>query len=90
MKYLVKVWRAVKAEEIEIKQDMRPGCAGRGKSGACSGRPSHVISYTLNESGYPLIGNPKIKFACYRHVHGVLEHAVLIGQFAVVSTYEGV
>lgn len=90
MRYLIKVWRAAKAEEMEVTQILRPSCAGGVKSGACSARPSHVVSYTLNKSGYPLLGNPNIKFACYRHVHGILEHAQHAGQFAVVSKYAGV
>lgn len=91
-KYTAKAWRTTAAEEITLTHEIRPGCPGnwRQLGGDCLARPDHIVVYTVKESELPGAGTQYEYYACYRHVHSLLQHAERVGTFVTVSAYDGV
>ncbi|ANZ13353.1 hypothetical protein ACH4YO_40570 [Streptomyces noursei] len=93
MKYTTKAWLSTTATEIEIKQDTRPTCGGfPGDEARCIMRPDHVVTYTVNRTGIPGLGERRNEFACYQHLHPIVLHAeemAVAGHASITAYKEG-
>lgn len=67
--YKVEFWRMTSAETEVIESFERRMCPGDdGESWPCSYYPHLVLTWTVNTSGLPCLGEPRTDFTCYRHL----------------------
>lgn len=67
--YKVEFWRMTSAEAAVIKSFDRRMCPGDdGSNWPCSYYPHFVLSWTVDTSGLPCLGDPRYDFACRRHL----------------------
>lgn len=67
--YKVEFWRMTSAESEVIESFGRRMCPGDdGEGWPCSYHPHFVLSWTVNASGLPCLGDAHYDYACRRHL----------------------